>query len=82
LLTATVTDVVLAESFLFLGNNLLPLLVLAMGGAMFVGNVLAIVRPPAALKDGDLPRAPVRRSLFMAVIGLIASVWAIASLLN
>jgi hypothetical protein len=74
--------VVLAESFLFLGNNLLPLLVLAMGGAMFVGNVLAIVRPPAALKEGDLPRAPVRRSLFMAVIGLLASVWAIASLLN
>jgi hypothetical protein len=80
--TATVVGVVLAESILFLGNNLLPLLVLAMGGAMFVGNVLAIVRPPAALKDGDLPRAPVRRSLFMAVIGLIASVWAIASLLN
>jgi hypothetical protein len=80
--TATVVGVVLAESILFLGNNLLPLLVLAIGGAMFVGNVLAIVRPPAALKDGDLPRAPVRRSLFMAVIGLIASVWAIASLLN
>jgi hypothetical protein len=80
--TATVVGVVLAESILFLGNNLLPLLVLAMGGAMFVGNVLAIVRPPAALKDGDLPRAPVRRSLFMAVIGFIASVWAIASLLN
>ena len=73
---------VLAESVLFLGNNLLPFLVLAMGGAMFVGNVLAIVRPPAHLKNGDLPRAPVRRSLFMAVIGLIASVWAIASLLN
>jgi hypothetical protein len=66
----------------FLGKNLLPLLVLAMGGAMFVGNVLAVIRPPAALKDGDLPRAPVRRSLFMAVIGLIASVWAIASLVN
>lgn len=49
---------------------------------MFVGNVLAIVRPPAALKEGDLSRAPVRRSLFMAVIGLIASVWAIASLVN
>jgi hypothetical protein len=66
----------------FLGKNLLPLLVLAMGGAMFVGNVLAIVRPPAALKDGDLPRALVRRSLFMAVIGLVASVWAIASLVS
>ena len=67
---------------MFLGKDLLPFLVLAMGGAMFVGNVLAIVRPPAALKEGDLSRAPVRRSLFMAVIGLIASVWAIASLVN
>lgn len=66
---------------MFLGKDLLPFLVLAMGGAMFVGNVLAIVRPPAALKEGDLPRAPVRRSLFMAVIGLIASIWAIASLI-
>ena len=67
---------------MFLGNNLLPFLVLALGGAMFVGNVLAIVRPPAQLKENDMPRAPVRRSLFMAVIGLVAAVWALASLLN
>jgi hypothetical protein len=66
----------------FLGNKLLPFLVLALGGALLVGNVLAIIRPPAAQRDGDLPRAPVRRSLFMAIIGLIASVWALASLVN
>jgi hypothetical protein len=66
----------------FLGNKLLPFLVLALGGALFVGNILAIIRPPAALRDGDLPRAPVRRSLFMASIGLIAAVWALASLVN
>lgn len=67
---------------MFLGKDLLPLLVLAMGGALCVGNLLAILRPPVSAKENDLPRAPVRRSLFMAVIGLIASVWAIASLVN
>jgi hypothetical protein len=66
----------------FLGKNLLPFLVLALGGALFVGNILAIVRPPAEAKENDLPRAPLRRSLFMAILGLIAAVWALASLLN
>ena len=65
-----------------LGDNLLPLLLLAMGGALAVGNILAVVRPPSRQRDGDLPRAPVARSLFMAAIGLLASVWAIASMLN
>jgi hypothetical protein len=66
----------------FLGNKLLPFLVLALGGALFVGNMLAIIRPPAAQREGDLPRAPVRRSLFMAVLGFIAALWAFASLVN
>lgn len=63
-----------------LGDNTLQWLVLALGGALLVGNVLAIVRPPAAAKDGDLARAPVRRSLVMALIGLVATVWALATL--
>ena len=66
---------------MFLGDQLLAYLVLAMGGALLVGNVLALVKPPPAAKDGDLERAPVTRSLVMAGIGLIATVWAIASLL-
>ncbi|MGD9793459.1 MAG: hypothetical protein AB7V43_08245 [Acidimicrobiia bacterium] len=65
-----------------LGDNLLPLLLLAMGGALAVGNILAVVRPPSRQRDGDLPRAPIARSLFMAAIGLLAAVWAIASMLN
>jgi len=65
-----------------LGDDLLPLLLLAMGGALAVGNIMAVVRPPSRQRDGDLPRAPVARSLFMASIGLLASVWAIASMLN
>jgi hypothetical protein len=71
---------VLADSGLFLGKNLLPLLVLALGGAMLVGNLLAVVRPPAKQRDGELERAPVRRSLVMAGVGFIAAIWAVATL--
>ena len=66
----------------FLGEDLLAYLVLALGGALFVGNVAALVRPPAAPKDDELRRAPVSRSLVMAGLGLIAAVWALASLLQ
>ena len=66
----------------FLGENLLPLLVLALGGALLVGNVVALVRPPERPKDGELRRAPTGRSLVMALIGLIAAVWALGSLLS
>jgi hypothetical protein len=64
-----------------LGDDLLPLLVLALGGAMAVGSVLALVRPPAAAREGDLERAPLARSVVMIAIGTIAAVWAIASLI-
>ena len=65
---------------LFLGNDLLAWLLLALGGAMAVGNALALVRPPAKTDEGDLPRAPVGRSVVMLVIGLVAAIWALASL--
>ena len=65
---------------MFLGDQLLAYLVLALGGAMFVGNGLAVVRPPAQRREGDLDRAPVGRSVTMAAVGLVAAVWAIASL--
>ncbi len=66
----------------FLGEDLLAWLILAFGGALCVGNVLAVVRPPVSPKDGELQRAPVGRSLTMAVIGLLAAVWALASLIR
>jgi hypothetical protein len=66
----------------FLGEDLLAWLILALGGALCVGNVLAVVRPPATAKDGELQRAPVGRSITMAAIGLVAAIWAIASLLK
>jgi hypothetical protein len=81
---------------MFLGDNLIVYLVLALGGALAVGNIAALVRPPKAQLDQqsnssseenesdstDLAKAPVARSLVMAIIGATAAVWSIASLLK
>ncbi len=67
---------------MFLGQDLLAWLVLAIGGAMAVGSTMALVRPPEAPKEGDLARAPLGRSLVFIAVGLIAAVWALASLLS
>ena len=66
---------------MFLGEDLLAWLVLAIGGAMAVGSLLAVVRPPAERKEGDLDAAPVGRSLVFAAIGLVGAVWALGSLI-
>lgn len=66
---------------MFLGEDLLAYLVLAIGGALCVGNVMALVRPPDAVTQGDLERAPVARSVVMAVVGALAAFWALASLI-
>lgn len=68
---------------MFLGADLLAWLVLAFGGALFVGNLLAIVKPPERqLDDTNLQRAPVLRSSIYAGIGLVAAIWALASLIS
>jgi len=74
--------VLLASSGLFLGNDLLAYLVLALGGALLVGNGLALVRPPDQPNKGDLRRAPVGRTLVMMALGGVAAVWALGSLLS
>ena len=67
---------------MFLGEDLILWLLLALGGALFAGNLLAIVRPPERQRDeGLLERAPIGRSLLYAGLGLIAAVWALASLI-
>jgi len=68
----------------FLGDDLIVYLVLALGAALFAGNLAAILRPPATDKrdEGSLDKAPVARSLIMAGIGLVAAIWAVASLLT
>jgi hypothetical protein len=67
---------------MFLGQDLLAWLCLALGGALGVGNVLAIVRPPASVKQGELERAPVGRSIGMAAVGFIVAIWGLASLIK
>jgi hypothetical protein len=67
---------------MFLGDDLLAYLVLALGAALAAGNVLAVVRPPDKPREGELTRAPVGRSLIMAAVGGLAALWAVASLLT
>lgn len=67
---------------MFLGADLLKWMLLALGGALFVGNLLAVIKPPPRAKEGDLAKAPVSRSLFMAAVGLVAAIWGLASLLS
>ena len=65
----------------FLGDNLIVWLLLALGGALFVGNVLALVNPPTRKRDdGDLEKAPRGRSAVMALIGLVVLIAALAAL--
>jgi hypothetical protein len=48
---------------------------------MCAGNVAALLRPRATKREeGDLERAPVVRSVAMALVGGVAAVWALASL--
>ena len=67
---------------MLLGEDLLAYLVLAIGGAMAVGSLVALVRPPEVKGEGDLERAPLGRSLVFAAIGLVGAVWALASLVR
>jgi hypothetical protein len=64
------------------GPDLLVWIVLALGAAMVVGNLMAIFRPPERPEGEDLARAPVARSVVMAAIGAIAAIWALASLVT
>lgn len=66
---------------MFLGEDLLAYLLLAFGGAMLVGNLMAITRPPARM-TAEGTRAPVGRSLAMAGLGLVATIWAVATLIQ
>ena len=66
---------------MFLGEDLLPLLVLAFGAAMAIGSGLALFRPPANRQEGDLATPSVGRSLVFVVIGTLAAVWALVSLI-
>ena len=66
-----------------LGDNLLPWLLLAFGAAMVVGNLLALIRPPRA-EPGERPAEPppFARAVGLIVVGGVAAIWALASLLK
>jgi hypothetical protein len=64
------------------GAEILAWLVLAIGGAMAVGSIMAVVRPPEKRKEGDLQAAPIGRSVAFAAVGLVAALWALATLIT
>ena len=66
---------------MFLGEDLLGWLLLALGAAMVVGNGLAIIRPPAVKNDADLKKAPIFRSLIYMFLGLVAAIAALGTLI-
>ncbi|MEM7323001.1 MAG: hypothetical protein AAF531_07945 [Actinomycetota bacterium] len=67
---------------MFLGENLLPLLTLAVGGGLAVGTLAALLRPRDEVPDGELERPPLGRSIIQIAIGTTVSIWALASLLG
>ena len=67
---------------MFLGENLLAWLLLALGGALGVGNVLAIIRPPLDPETGEPRVVPQGRSGAMAAIGFVVAIWGLASLIK
>ena len=64
-----------------LGDNLVVLLVLALGGALAVGNLLALVRPREDPETGEAERPPLVPSIVMIVVGFVATIWALVSLI-
>jgi hypothetical protein len=66
-------------------DEVLRELLVAMGAALFVGNLLALVRRRAAVSPGEdgeaLERAPVGRTVAFMVLGFVVAFWGLASLL-
>ena len=65
-----------------LGGDPLPWLVLAVGAALALGTIFALVRGEGDPEDGELARPPLARSAVMIGIGLVAAIWALASLIK
>lgn len=67
-------------------DEVLRELVFALGAALFLGNLLALVRRRASARvpevDGALSAAPVARTLSFLVVGLVVAMWALASILT
>ena len=60
-------------------------LVAALGGALFVGNLMALVkasRSPRQAPEGDLAQAPKARTITYMLIGFVVMVWGISSIVT
>jgi hypothetical protein len=66
-----------------LGDDLLPYLVLAFGGAMAIGTATALLRPPDSRQGGAAEQPPISkgRAFVFIAVGTVAALWALASLL-
>lgn len=76
----------IGQETLFLGDDLIPWLVLALGAALVVANIAVVVRPPRAdPRDPDSPRReppPLGRVVPWIGLGVLLSAWALASLVS
>ncbi|HZQ79455.1 MAG TPA: hypothetical protein VFE55_19150 [Acidimicrobiia bacterium] len=67
-------------------DEVLRELLVALGAALFVGNLMALIRrrapapPPGSEDDHALPQAPIARTVAYLLIGFVIAVWGIASL--
>ena len=66
-------------------DEVLRELLVALGAALFIGNLLALVRrraPASLAEDGQVLRQPpLARTLAFLLIGLVVAFWGLASLL-
>jgi hypothetical protein len=66
-------------------DEVLRELLVAVGAALFVGNLMALLRrraPAPAGEDGQAsPQAPVGRTVTFMILGFVVAFWGLASLL-
>jgi hypothetical protein len=72
-------------------DEVLRELIAAIGAALFIGNLVALIRRrtaavrsanptgPGGDRSPDLPQAPVARTVVYIVLGFVVMVWGIAS---
>ena len=65
-----------------LGNNFLAYMTLALGASLALGTGAALFKPRSDPKTGEVLRAPMGRSMIQIVIGGVAAVWALATLVH
>ena len=65
-----------------LGDHFLAYMTLALGASLALGTGAAVVRPRTDPETGDVVRAPLGRSLIQIVIGGVAAIWALATLVH